>query len=221
LTNEADPITESAPAFGSASATPKLLGAYLEVSRRLLLQSNAEEVLRAELRAAAGAAIDAAVVAGSGANGEPLGLLNTSGIGSITGTDLDYADLIDFQAAVATGEGVRDPSRLGWVGAVDVAELLKARVRFAGTDSPLWVGDVNDGLIDGKQAFATNAVPDGALLYGDWSGITLYDWEANGLQVSLDPFSKFQSGIVGMRLLLAVDLVVTRRPAFAVATSIT
>jgi HK97 family phage major capsid protein len=221
LTGENDEITESTPVFGSASAVPKLLGGYLEVSRRLLLQSNAEEILRRELRNAAAAALDAAVIAGTGGGGEPLGILGTPGIGSVSGTSLDYADIVEFQSDVASANGVVTPDALGWAAAVDAASLLKQRMKAASTWSPIWEGDLSDGIVEGKRAIGSNSVPDDALIYGDWSGVTLYDWEASGLLVSLDPYSQFTAGIVGMRILLGVDVVVTRPKSFAVATSIT
>jgi HK97 family phage major capsid protein len=172
------------------------------------------------LRNAAAAALDVAVLAGSGASGEPLGLTNTVGVGSVSGTSLAYDDVIEFQTDVGDLNAVINRGSLGWTTTPSVAAALKQRHRVASTDSPLWVGDVNAGLLDGKRAVSTLSCPADTLIYGDWSGITIFQW-GEGLVIEVDPFSKFQQGVVGVRLVLPIDVLVARPSSFAIASSIT
>jgi len=82
---EPSTATESTPVLGQLAGTPKLWSAFCEVSRQLILQSNAEQVLQTELRNAAAAALDTAILQRSCASGQPLGIGGTSGVGGFTG----------------------------------------------------------------------------------------------------------------------------------------
>ena len=220
LADELDSIGESQPIFEISNATPKILGAYCEISRQLLLQSNAEAVVRQELRNAAAAALDVAVISGTGALGQPLGILNVAGIGAFTGTALDQAALRNAQADVSTANAVVAEDRCGYVAGPDVAELLSTRQRFTGSDRTLWEGSSHAGTVEGCRAYSTNGVPASTMVYGDWSHVTVVQWDG-GMTINADPFTKFNQAVVGIRLLLPVDIVITRPAGLSVATSIT
>jgi HK97 family phage major capsid protein len=219
LASESTQATESQPVLGTTTATPKMLSCFVEVSRQLLLQSNAGDVIRRELLASAGAALDVAALNGSGASGEPLGIIGTAGIGSVTGTSLGVAGITELQTDVATARAGHDPATCAYVGTIPVASLLKQRQKFSGTDSPLWQGPVAVGRVDEIRAFSTGGMPAGSLLYGDFSAVEIFQWDA--LEIAVDPFTKMQQSIIGIRLLLAVDVVVRHPAAFSLATGVT
>jgi HK97 family phage major capsid protein len=219
LSTEATQITESTPTFGQAAASPKILGAYVEVSRQLALQSD-DSALRSELIRAAGAEVDRVIIQGSGASGQPLGVINTAGIGAFTGASLDQAAARNAQADVVIANA-NVGNRLGYLTTPAVADLLARRQRFTGSDRALWEGSLVDGVLEGERAMSTNNVPTATAVYADWSTIQLLTWSDVGLGIMIDPFTKFQSGIVGFRLLMAVDVIVSRASAISVATSIT
>lgn len=219
LASESAQATESQPALATVAATPRILSCFVEVSRQLLLQSNAGDVIRRELTASAGAALDAAVLNGSGVSGEPLGIIGVAGIGSVTGTSLGVAGITELQTDVVTAKAGHDPATCAYVGTIAVASLLKQRQKFAGTDSPLWQGPVAVGRVDEIRAFSTGGMPAGSLLYGDFSAVEIFQWDA--LEIAVDPFTKMKESIVGVRLLLAVDVVVRHPAAFSLATGVT
>jgi HK97 family phage major capsid protein len=219
LANETATITETAPTFGQIVLQPKILSAFCEVSRQLLLQSNAENVIRLEFASAAGAALDAAILNGSGASGQPTGIINTAGVGSFTGVSLSQGALRNAQADVSTATAV-NAATCGYVSTPAVAELLATRLRTASTDSRmLWEGPSAAGTVEGCRAIATSGCPSGTAIYGDWSRLTVLQWDG-GLVIEADPYTKFSSGIVAVRMLLPVDVIVTAPAAFSVATSI-
>ncbi len=185
-----------------------------------MLQSNAEEVIRRELRNAAGAAIDAAVMGGSGSFGEPLGIKATPGVGTTSGSTLGTTGITAAQVAVGNANAVLNRDTLGWATTPTVAGVLKARQRFTGTDSPIWLGDANDGQIDGKRALSTTGAPASTAIYGDWSSATIYAFEA-GAELFLDPFTSFQTGIVTARLLIPIDIALRFPGAFVQIPSVT
>jgi HK97 family phage major capsid protein len=219
LVNEATQASESQPVFGIVQPTPKMLSAYCEVSRQLLLQSNADAVLRQEILAAAATAIDAAVLNGSGASGQPLGIISTPGVGSVAGTSLAHAGIVEFQQDVATAGAGHDPATCAYVGTLAVASLLKQRHRVASTDSPLWRGPLTAGRVDEIAAYATSNMPTASLLYGDFSTVQIVMWDE--VTIETDPFTKMQQNLIGVRLLLPLDVVPRYPAAFSLATGVT
>jgi HK97 family phage major capsid protein len=220
LATETSTITESQPGFGQAAAITKIIGAYTEVSRQLLLQSNAEQIVNLEMNRAGAIAVDTAIIAGTGASGQPTGIINTAGIGTFTGASLNQAAARNAQRDVLEANAIVNPASLAYVTTPAVAELLSTRQRFTGSDRALWEGSLASGTIEGERAHATTACPTATALYGDFSSVWLVQWDG-GLQIQIDPFTKFAQGIVAIRMLIPVDVIVARAAAFTVATSVT
>ena len=63
--------------------SPKTVGAFVDYSRRLLLQSDisVETMVRNDLARVIALEIDRAAIYGTGSSNQPLGLTNTTGIG--------------------------------------------------------------------------------------------------------------------------------------------
>ena len=219
LANEGTAITEGALTFGQVALSPKTVGAYVEVSRLLMLQSSpaAESIVTADLAQQVALAADLAVLHGSGSSGQPTGITATGSIGSVTGTSLDYADILEFQSDVATANV--QPNAGGYVTTPAVAALLMARQRFSSTDTPLWTGNLWDGQMAGFRAMSSNQVNAAAMIFGDWSQVVVGEWGV--LEVSLNEQANFPMGVVGFRAFYTMDVAVRYAGAFSVATSIT
>lgn len=214
ISSEGDVIPESQPTVGQVSLTPKYAGLRLDCSRQLLTQSQAESVIELQLGEAVGVAIDAAIFGGSGNGGQPLGILNSSGIHSQSGTSLGWAGLQAMLEAVQNG-GARY-SRLTWFVAPDAAEILAKRERATGSNFCL-----DNGAIAGRPCITTTAVPAGSLVLADAGRITLAIFDGAGVAVERDDFSSFSTGLVSFRILVAIDVAIVPAAAFAAASSIT
>ena len=219
LSTEATAITESQQTFGQMSLSPKTAGAYTEISRQLLLQSSpgAEQIVMTDLAQQVGLAVDAAVLNGSGGSGQPQGIIGTAGIGSVTGTSIAYAGIVEFQTDTAAGNALYGAS--AYITTPAVAGLLKQRVKFTSTASPIWEGGLLEGRVDGYNAFASNQVPSANILFGDFSKVVLAEWGV--LQVEVNPYANFAAGIVGVRAMYSIDVGVRYAAAFSLATSVT
>lgn len=219
LSSESVPLTESQPTIGQLSLSPKLAGAYTEISRLMAKQApGVDSLLLATLAGSVGVAIDTAAIAGSGASGQPTGIANTAGVGTFSGTSLGWAGLIEAQADVIGGAEV-DPALCGYVTTAAVAQTLMGRQRFTGTDSPLWQGAYGDGIIAGCRALASGNVPTATMVLGHWPSLVIANWGV--IQVEANPYANFAAGIMGIRVMAAVDIAVRRASDFSVATSIT
>lgn len=219
LANEASTLTESQQTFVQLSLSPKSVGAYTEISRQLLLQASpgAEGIVSSDLSRVVAIAADLAVLNGSGASGQPTGIINTAGIGSVTGTSLGYAGVLEFQTDVAASNV--EPVSGGYVTTPAVAALMMQRVKFTSTASPLWEGNVWNGNMSGFGAMSSNQMPSANMLFGDWSEVVVGEWGV--LEVEVNPYANFQAGIVGVRAIYSMDVAVQRPFAFSLATSIT
>ena len=219
LANEATAITESNLTFGQVALSPKTVGAYVEVSRQLMLQSSpaAEQIVTADLAAQVARAADLAVLHGTGASGQPTGITATAGIGSVTGTSLAYAGMVEFQSDVAAANVV--PVAPGYVTTPAVAALLKARQRFTSTDTPLWQGNIWDGNFEGTRAMSSNQVTAATMIFGDWSQVVIGEWGV--LEVNVNEQANFPMGVVGFRAFYTMDVAVRYAGAFSVASTIT
>lgn len=220
LANEASTLTESQQTFVQLALTPKNVGAYTEISRQLLLQSSpgAEGIVTDDLAQVVAVAADLAALNGSGASGQPTGLIGTAGIGAVTGTSLAAAGIIEFQTDVASANV--QPVRPGYVTTPAVAGLLMVRPELPSTGTTrLWQGNVWDGSMFGLAAMTSNQMPAANMLFGDWQELVIAEWGV--LEIEVNPYANFQAGIIGVRAIYSIDIGVRRPFAFSLATSIT
>jgi HK97 family phage major capsid protein len=217
LASETAQATESQPIIVQVPATRKTASGYIELSRQFMLQSGPvfDDFVLPELGAAVAAAVDAAVINGSAGGGQPQGIIGTSGVGTQSGTSLAWTGIVDMQYTALIANAVRTPRRLGFAGAPGVFQVLAKREKIAGGGVPIWDGDA----IGGRLAIASTSVPSGDLVFGDWSSVIVASW--GGMQIGADPFTKFQTGIVGASVLWPCDVVVLYPASFVVASSIT
>ena len=201
------------PVLGEVAMTPKHATAFTRFSRQLLLQSEQTEAfIRAQLLEAVGGLLDQAVISGSGANGQPLGLANTAGIGTQSGTSLSHAGTRTMRRQILAAGGRE--SNLAWIGAPDVQDVLSGRERSTGS------GFIWDGGILTRPAFASSYVAAGTLACGDWARAVVGLW-GPGFVVEVNPYENFQAGKLSARLLLECDVMFSPLGAFSVSTSIT
>jgi HK97 family phage major capsid protein len=218
LANEATAITESDQTIGQVTLTPKQVGAYTEISKQLVQQSapGVEQIVTDDLAAVVARAIDLAGFEGTGAP-QPTGISGTAGIGSVTGTSLAYAGVLEFQTDLA-GANALVPG-CAYVTTPAVAALLSARARFSNTDTPLWSGSVLDGQMAGFRATTTTALTAATMVFGDFSQVIIGMW--GDMELEVNPYANFPAGIIGVRAWATVDIGIRQAGAFSRATSIT
>lgn len=219
LSSESTQITEGQPTIGQLSLSPKHVGAYTEISRLLALQSSpdAESLVMNDLAKAVALAADVAALHGSGASGQPQGIVGTSGVGSVTGGSLDFADVLEFQTDI--GNALEEGGSCGYVTTPAVAALLKQRVEISSTYSPLWVGSILNGNVAGFPAMSSAQVSSGYMIFGAWAQLVIAEWGSLALEVN--PYANFQAGIIGVRAMYAMDIGLRVPGAFSVASSVT
>lgn len=218
--------TESQQAFDQVALTPKTLGAFTDISRRLLLQSSidVESFVKRDIATVIALAIQSAAINGSGASNQPRGILNTSGIGSVVGgTDglaPTWDHLVDLESALSTIDA--DVGSMGYLTNAKVRGRLKKTQMFSGTNGiPVWG---SDNTLNGYSAAVTNAVPSNlvkgasgavcsAIIFGNWADLILAFW--SGLDLTVDPYTNSTSGTVRVVALQDCDVGARHPESFA------
>ncbi len=212
--------TESQPSFVQLALSPKTVAATTEISRKLLMQSSVgvESMVNSDLAAVVGLAADLAGLSGTGSSGQPLGLDNVTGVGSVSGSSLGLAGLLEFQTDVAAGNVM--PARGAYVTTPAVAALMIQEVLYSSTASPAWVGNIWSGSILGFPAFSSNQVGTAVMYFGDWSKMVVAEWGT--LEIDTNPYgSGWGAGTIAVRAIYSMDIGVRYPVAFSRAASIT
>ena len=101
--------TEGNITFGQVTLTPKTVGAWVDFSRKLVLQSSmdVEAMVRADLYGQIGTEIDRAALNGAGTGSEPSGILASTSVGTTTigaqGGAPTWASIVELETLVAAG----------------------------------------------------------------------------------------------------------------------
>ena len=178
---------------------------------------DADALIMDDLAKVLATAIDLAALEGSGANGQPTGISNTGSIGAVTGTDLAYADILEFQTDVAGSNALA--ANCAYATTPAVAALLAQRVKVASTFSPLWEGGLLDGNMAGFRAVATNQLTAASMIFGDFSQVIIGEWGM--LELAMNPYANFAAAITGIRAIQTVDVGIRYAGAFSRAHTIT
>lgn len=217
LSNEGAQITATSGSFSAAAATPKNLGAVTAMSRQFALQTGptGESYIRRSLLAAVAQKLDQLALNGSGAGGEPYGLIPQIS-GTVSGTSLSEVGVREFQTDIGAALG----PDCAFASTQAVASLLNGRQRFTGSDRTLWEGNVHEGELGGWPARSSPNVPTGHLIFGAWQSVILAEW-GQAIELAVNPIHDFKAGKIAVRAIATLDVVLARPAAFSKAESVT
>ena len=205
--------TESQQAIDQVNMTPKTVGAFVDYSRRLLLQSSidVEGMVRNDLARVIALEIDRAAIYGTGSSNQPQGLTNVSGIGSetLTGTGT-FTEYIAMETDVAAANA--DAGALRYIVNATTRGGLKGTKKDAGSGEFLF--DNNE--INGYPVIVSNQLAANDALFGDFSMFIMGMW--SGLDLTVDPYAGATAGTVRVIALQDVDFAVKQPSAFCFAS---
>lgn len=211
---EAGAPTGSNATVGNVEITPKTCGAYSDLNRTVLVQGSIdfENFARNDLLTTVSIAIDSAGYNGTGADNQPLGILNDTSIATVAlGTNGDvpsYTKLVEMEATVEDEN--YDSESFHFVSNSKVKAKLKTTLIGSNTAAMFLL---QKGLIaEETHFFKTNLIPKNlekgtgtdlsAMIYGDWAQYIIALW--TGLDVMIDPYALATSG--GRRIVVLQDL---------------
>lgn len=243
---EASAITEAEATFDQITLSPKQIGARSQYSRLALQQTtpDIEMIVRNDLAKVMALGIDKAAISGTGSSGQPTGILNQAGIGSVAmGTN--GAAFTDSASGSTSGldqlialEGKLDVANalngnLYYLTNAKVVQALKklktayGEYLWTATDGTTTSG--TPGGVNGYTVMRSNQVPStltkgtgtnlSALLFGDFSQLVIGMWGA--LEILPNPYgSGYTAGSVDIRAMQTCDINVRHVESFAAITDI-
>lgn len=228
---EGNAPTESQQAFDQVTMSPKTVGAFTDLSRKLLLQSSVdvEGLVRRDLATVLGLEIDRVALNGSGTAPQPRGVLQTSGIGAVVGGTNGlaptWAHIVELWSDVAAANA--DFGTTAFVTNSKVIGNLMTTEKATGTAQFVCPGFPDaSGVtsIAGARAVVSNQVPSNltkgtssgvcsAIAFGNWADLIVGMWGV--LDLMVDPYSNSTSGTVRVVALQDVDVAVRHAESFA------
>lgn len=247
LSSETTAITQSESTFDQVTMSPKNLAALSKYSRQTLIQATPgiESLVRTDLTDGILAALDSAIINGSGSSGQPTGIRNVSGIGSVAmgtnGGALTMEKVVDLETEILQDNALVGNAMAYVTNAKVVAGLKKLRAGGSTTTDGAFL--FNSDLqaigrgptpltLNGYPLATTNAIPSNltkgssssvcsALVAGDFSQ-AMVGFYGNGLEIVVgedsDDFAKALSSVRGI---ISFDVAVRHAQSFASIEDIT
>ncbi|MCE2838229.1 MAG: phage major capsid protein [Cyanobium sp. 49614_E6] len=248
LSTQTTAITQSESTFDQVTLAPKNLAALSKYSRQTLLQGTPgiEELVRRDLTDGLNLAVDLGILNGSGSSGQPTGIMQTSGIGSVAmgtnGGAITLEKLVDLETEVMIDNGAVNRDAVSYVTNAKVMGALK-KLRAGGStssDGPFLVNQIGNTLgrgpagseINGYPIGVTNQVPSNltkgtssgvcsAVLMGDFSQAMVGFW-GNGLEITVGEDSDdFSKALTSVRGIITYDVAVRHPESFAAILDVT
>ena len=230
--SENSTITASDLGFEQINMTPKTIAGRVILSNLLMetSQPTADSIIEADLASQLGLALDLGVLNGSagGGAGEPVGIMQTPGMGTFT-TSLTTAaaptvpELMEAITDLDSANALK--GRLGWcMHPIAFAKCRQIEVNGAGSSVPVTAVNTAAGFADTlfgypvrtstQMTAPTGAVDTRSMMFGNWDDVMIGRW--GGLRLlasntSDDAFSKDQTHI---RATLRTDMALRHKESF-------
>jgi len=213
ISTEGGAASESEMTVGSVSLQPRTLGCFTDVTRQLLIQSSldVESLIRDDLAQALAVAIDKAGLEGTGASGQPTGILNTSGVNTVAAfaaANPTFAEVVGLETAVA-----EDNALLGSLSYIMPASMYGALKTVEKASNTAQFVVEPGGTMNGYRAIVSNQATAGNLYFGNFNDLLIGMF--GGLDIVVDPYTNSTSGTIRVVALQSVDAAVRRAVSFA------
>jgi len=218
--------------FSQITMSPKSLGAFTDISRLLMIQSDpsVEQIIRDDLLNAIAQKVEDVAIEGGGSN-EPTGITGTAGIGSVAigtnGGDLTWQAITDLVKEVEVDNAAINGNTLAYLTNPKVKSHMASTSKVASTDSVMLL-DAPWNSLYGYDLAITNNVPSdltkgtlttaSAMIYGDFSQLMMGFFSTP--DILIDPYTAGSTGAVRIRVMQELDIAVRHSQSFAACLDI-
>lgn len=214
IATEGNAASESEFTSGSVTMSPKVIGAFTDVTRLLLQQSSLdiENLIRDDLTQSIAIAIDLGALAGSGSSGQPTGVKNTSGVNTTTfaAANPTFAEIVGMESAVAADNALL--GNLSYICKPADYGTLKTTSKDSGSGQ--FVVEP-DGRMNGYNVVRSNQVTSGDFYFGNFGDLLIGMY--GSLDITVDPYSLSNTGSIRIVALQTVDVAVRHAVSFCVS----
>ena len=207
--------TESQTAYDQVNMSPKTVGAFVDYSRKLMLQSSldVESLIRDDLARVIAIELDRAGIYGTGSSNQPLGIVNTTGVNTQTITSTGtFAEIVEMETKTATANA--DIGSSYYIINAAARGGLKTTEKSASGTTGNFAYE-NDEL-NGYPVIVTNQLASNDCLFGVFSQMVLGLW--SGLDLTVDPYAGSTSGNVRVIALQDADFALRQAACFTYGT---
>lgn len=224
-------LDEVDPTLDLVTQTPFRLGAFTDVSKQLERQTSwsVENRIRNRIAGAISRTWEASAINGTG-SGQPLGILGTSGIGSVViedpnGGAIVWDDIVNLVREVEVDNALM--GSLKYISNPLVRAELQTTEKASSTAQ--FILQTATAQLNGFDALFSNLVPSNlskgassgilsAMIFGNFTDLALGMW--GGLDFTLDEFTQATNGLDRVIVQAYIDSVVLRPQSFAAAQDI-
>ena len=228
---EVEAVTSGDMSFGQIDLYPHDVFALCTLSNRLieLGAPGAEQLVRSQLARDIGLKIDSAVYQGTGAAGQPTGILNTSGVNTTAGVGAlnlaaAYAKMMTMENELLK-DNAQTVGEFVWALSPTNFQNLRQQVDLENAGSTVNIQPKNRPFIDagkieriiGHRYVVTTQMPDTKIILGAFAASMVAEWGTMVLAASREGtnFTKRQTQILAG---MTVDVGVRYPEAFCVGT---
>lgn len=230
ISQEGGDASKTNPTFGQIEGTPHTLGAYVDITRQLLIQSSldVQAFCTAELVYALAACLEAAAFTGTGSDGQPTGLVERITQTAAWNNAPTFDKIVALIALARKANSYNASFR--FVGDTDVWSKLATTRDYeviqnvAGNENVAVAGgaarllDVATDKVLGREFVESHFAPAKKLIFGDFSQLVFALW--SGTDLTVDPYSNCTKGAIRIVALQDADILVRRPESFALATGV-
>ena len=243
LSSETAALSQAESTFDQISMTPKTLGTLSKFSRNMLIQATPgiEDLVRTDILDGINVGLDLGILNGTGSSGQPTGIMQTSGIGSVAmgtnGGAITVDALVDLETAMMEDNAAVNADSISYVTNAKVLGAIK-KLKTSGGEYL-----VNNNLqaigrggtpvvVNGYPLAMTNQVPSNltkgstsgscsAVVMGDFSQAILGLF-GSGIEITAGEDSDdFAKNLVSIKGVVAFDVAVRHAQSFAAILDVT
>ena len=226
-------VPNSKLTFGLVNMIPRTIGVRVPISRRMMLQSSPDidNLVRLDMAESVALGMDSTIGYGTGSNGQPLGIINTTGIGSVTLTNGkskafpvslggaptsltcgEWDNYVDLETELAIDN--LDDGSMRYIMNSVVKGALKQTLRASAAGSDYIMTDA--GQVNGYPVVVSNQMQLNDVLFGNFADCVVGMW--SGLDLIVDSVTQAASGQTILNVHQDFDVAVRRPQSFALGT---
>jgi HK97 family phage major capsid protein len=238
-------LTESEIGLGQLQMNPKALGTLVKMSNRSVRLTNPaiEGLVARDIAEQMARRLDLTAMRGTGVLGEPLGIINQPGVGTIdfdvaaeatTTFNPSWEGMYELEGVVEDADALK--GSLGFAMAPSIKRgMSKLRAAVAVVDdqggnfmqtNPMTAPDITALL--GHPFATTTQLPSnlgagtdqGEVIFGNWSDLLIGMWGGMRLKASEEASTAFERDQLWVRAIMDVDVAIRRVESFAVGLNV-
>ena len=200
--------------YDNITLTPHTATGSIAITRKLLLQSNpyVEDLIEADIRSGMALLIDKMVLAGDGTNNQPVGILYTTGVNTITVADANgiptFKEAVDFETELAENNALRGTP------CYVTRPNINGAWKTTPTDAGSGVMMNQNNMVNGYKSIPTTLIPAGKTIFGNFTDVLVGMW--SNLDLVLDTATMAKKGGLVIRAWQDIDVGVRHAQSFSI-----